>query len=110
MSGGRIGKVRMKATGFEFRVIEGPREPANDMGAVMMRHAREISQWDGLVGSIVIGMFADGKTSVAYRLDDEKITIPRALIPSWLAEIARREFITDIEAAEIFDDKFEWVE
>jgi len=107
---GRIGKVRMKATGFEFRVIDGPTEPANDMGATMMRHAREISQWQGLVGSIVIGVFDDGKTSVAFRWDDAGSPVPRALVPSWLAEIARRELITGIEAENVFDDKFRWVE
>jgi hypothetical protein len=106
---GRIDKVRMKATGFEFRVIDGPRDPENDMGATMMRHARQISQWGGLVGSIVIGVFDDGK-SVAFRWDDEACSVPRALVPAWLAEIARRELITDIEAADIFDSKFEWVE
>lgn len=107
---GRIGKVRMKATGFEFRVIAGPSDPANDMGAAMMRHARTISQWDGLVGSIVIGVFDDGKTSVAFRWNDEDCPVPRALVPAWLAEIARRELVTGIEAAEVFDSKFEWVE
>lgn len=107
---GRIGKVRMKATGFEFRVIDGPQDPGSDMGATMMRHAREISQWEGLVGSIVIGVFDDGKTSVAFRWDDEGCPVPRALVPAWLAEIARRELITDIEAADIFDSKFQWVE
>jgi hypothetical protein len=107
---GRIGKVRMKATGFEFRVIDGPRDPENDMGATMMRHARETSQWQGMVGSIVIGVFEDGKSSVAFRWDDKACPIPRSLVPAWLAEIARRELITDIEAAEIFDSKFEWVD
>lgn len=107
---GRIGKVRMKDTGFEFRVIEGPKDPANDMGATMMRHARHISRWPDLVGSIVIGVHSDGKTSVAFRWDDEGCQIPRALVPSWLAEIARRELITDIEAESVFNDMFQWVE
>jgi hypothetical protein len=100
----------MKDTGFEFRVISGPPEPGNDMGATMMRHARTISQWQGMVGSIVIGVFDDGKTSVAFRWDDESCPVPRSMVPSWLAEIARRELITGIEAETVFDNKFEWVE
>jgi hypothetical protein len=108
--GGRIGKVRMKDTGFEFRVLEGPRDPENDMGAAMMRHAREISQWEGLVGSIVIGVFDDGKTSVGFRWNDEGCPVPRTLVPAWLAEVARRELVTGIEAENVFDNKFEWVE
>jgi len=100
----------MKATGVESRVIEGPAEPENERGAVMMRHAREISQWEGMAGSIVIGVFCDGKTSLGFRWDDELCPVPRALVPAWLAEIARRELITGIEAEQVFDDKFEWVE
>lgn len=107
---GRIGKVRMKASGFEFRVIDGPKDPESDMGATMIRHARDISQWSDLVGSIVIGVHGDGKTSVGFRWDDEGCPIPRSLVPSWLAEIARRELITDIEAESVFNDMFQWVE
>lgn len=107
---GRIGKVRMKATGFEFRVINGPPEPDNDMGAVMMRHARNISQMPGLAGTLVIGIFDGGCSSVGFRWDSERCPIPRALAPSWVAEIVRRDLITDVEAAEVFDSKFEWVE
>lgn len=107
---GRIGKVRMKATGFEFRVIDGPKEPASDMGAVMMRHARNISQMSGLVGTLVIGVFEDGCSSVGFRWDNDRCPIPRALAPSWVAEIVRRDLITEVEAAEVFDSKFEWVE
>lgn len=109
-NGGRIGKVRMKDTGFEFRVLPGPAEPENDMGATMMRHARSISQWPGMAGTIVIGVFEDGATSVAFRWDDDRARIPRSLIPSWLAEIVRREMITDVEAEKVFHENFEWVD
>lgn len=107
---GRIGKVRMKDTGFEFRVIHGPPEPENDMGATMMRHARQISQWPGLVGTMMVGVFDDGATSVAFRWNDESCPIPRSLLPSWMAEIVRRELITDIEAEKVFHENFEWVD
>jgi hypothetical protein len=107
---GRIGKVRMKATGFEFRVIEGPAEPENDMGAAIMRHAREIGQWPKLAGTIVIGVFEDGKTSVGFRWDDERSPVPRSLMPAWIAEFVRRELVTVPEAAEVFHDNFQWVE
>jgi hypothetical protein len=106
---GRIGKVRMKATGFEFRVIEGPAEPENDMGATMMRHAREIGQWPGMTGSIVIGVFSDGTASVGIRWDDD-CAVPKALVPSWIAEIVRRDLVTAAEAEGVFHQNFQWVE
>ena len=106
---GRIGKVRMKATGFEFRVIDGPAQPENDMGATMMRHAREIGQWPCLAGTIVIGVFEDGKTSVGIRWSDD-CPMPRSLVPSWIAEIVRRDLITAAEADEVFHSNFRWVE
>ena len=106
---GRIGKVRMKATGFEFRVIDGPAEPENDMGATMMRHAREIGQWPGMTGSIVIGVFDDGTTAVGIRWSDE-CAVPKALVPSWMAEIVRRDLITSAKADAVFHENFKWVE
>ena len=110
MSGGRIGKVRMKDTGFEFRVIEGPQEPENDMGATMMRHARAISQWPDMVGEIVIGVFEDGTASVGFRWDKERSPVPTALVPSWIAEMIRRDMITAVEAEGVFHENFEWVD
>jgi hypothetical protein len=106
---GRIGKVRMKDTGFEFRVLEGPRDPENDMGATMMRHAREIGQWPGMTGSIVIGVFDDGSTATGIRWNDG-CKVPRALVPSWIAEVVRRDLVTSGEAENVFHENFRWVE
>jgi hypothetical protein len=100
----------MKDSGFEFRVLPGPVEPENDMGATMMRHARGISQWPGMAGEIVIGVFADGSASVGFRWDDKESPVPRALVPSWIAEIVRREIITGIAAEGVFHENFQWVE
>lgn len=107
--GGRIGKVRMKDTGFEFRIVDGPSEPEHDPRATLLRHAREIAEYDGLQSFVILGVFDDGKTTTGWRWADDCV-IPRSLVPAWLAEVARRELITDVEAAELFDSKFEWVE
>ena len=109
-NGGRIGKVRMKDTGFEFRVLSGPTEPESDMGATMMRHARGISQWPDMVGEVVLGVFADGSASLGFRWDDNRSPVPRALVPSWITEIVRRELVTDIAAEGVFYENFEWAE
>ena len=106
---GRIGRVRMKATGFEFRVIDGPADPENDVGASMIRHARKVAEWPELTGSIVIGVFKDGATSVGFRWSDD-CAVPRALAPAFVAEIVRREMVTAIEADAVFHENFQWVE
>jgi hypothetical protein len=107
---GRIGKVRMKATGFEFRVIPGADDPESDIGASMIRHARSIAQWQGLAGAIVIGVFEDGRNSVGFRWDDARSPLPRSVMPTWIAEIVRREMITAPEAGEVFNENFQWAE
>ena len=106
---GRIGKVRMKATGFEFRVIQGTPDPENDFGARMMSCAREISTDDDLVGYMVIGLTENGYRC-GFRWDDSKSTIPRTLFPAYIAELVRREILTAPEAKNVFYDNFEWVE
>lgn len=110
MNGGRIGKVRLKANGFEFRVIDGPPDPGNDMGAHLLRCSRSIAAEDGLCGVMILAVTEDGGYHSAFRWDDGKSPIPRTLMPSYVAEIVRRELITDIEAERVFHENFEWVD
>lgn len=110
MNGGRIGKVKMKDTGFEFRVIPGVPDPETDFGARLLRCARSIGLENNLTGYLVIGLTEDGGFHCGFRWDDERSPIPRTLMPSYMAEVLRRELITDLEAERVFDDKFEWVE
>lgn len=109
-SGGRIGKVKMKASGFEFRVIEGVPDPETDFGARLIKCSRSIAQERGLVGYVVVGLTVDGAYRCGFLWDDDRSPIPRTLFPSYMAEVLRREMITDMDAAQVFDDKFEWVE
>lgn len=107
---GRIGKVRMKESGFEFRVINGVADPESAFGARLMDNARTIGSDTALAGYLVVGLTEDGGYRCGFRWDDEKSPIPRTLMPAYVAEIVRRELITDVEAEQIFDSKFEWVE
>lgn len=112
----RIGRIRMKNGGAEVRVLQ--RKPLNgdgdDWRGRILSHARmtadNASDDNPLTGFIVIGVFSDGSSSVGFRWDDEQCAIPRALIPSWVAEIIRRDMITEIEAGALFDRMFEYVE
>lgn len=107
---GRIGKVRMKATGFEFRVIPGVGDPATDFGARLLKCSRAIADDDNLVGYVVVGLTEDGGYRCGFRWDDDRSPIPRTLLPSYIEEVLRREMVTGPEAADVFDSKFEWVE
>lgn len=107
---GRIGKVRMKDSGFEFRVIPGVADPSDDMGAFAMRTARAIASEGNLAGVIVVGLGEDGCYHWASRINSDKTPIPMTLMPSYFAELMRREIITGAEAETVFHQNFEWVE
>jgi hypothetical protein len=107
---GRIGKVRMKATGLEFRVINGPPDPASDAGANLMANARELAEAEDMTGYLIVSLHAGGGFNTAFRWNDKTSPVPRTLMPSYMAEIIRRELITTIEASDEFDRRFEWVE
>lgn len=110
---GRIRRVRMK-DGADIHVLHNPMpndldgNPENWRGklrshaAVISDQGTEIGPLDGY---IVIGLFADGGSSVAFRLPER---LPACLVPGYVSEIMRRDVIVDREAERVFDDKFEW--
>lgn len=111
----RISRVRTKA-GAHLSFLPtpltwgDPAEPENWRGK-LVHHAKTIADNDEtgskLDGFAVIGFFSDGSTSIGFRMPER---IPRCLMPAYVAEILRRDVITDHEAERVFDDKFEWVE
>lgn len=112
----RLRRVRLK-NGPEITVLHRgePNPDGEDWRGVMVRHARDIAgratDEAPLAGFVVLGIFADGTTSLGYRYDvHQRLAIPRALIPAWVAEIIRRDIITNIEARDVFDEMFEWQE
>lgn len=109
----RIGRVRMKSGGADVRLF--PTAPTlPDRRGEMMRHTRIVidnsEETDPLVGHVVIGFFASGKSSVGCFYDGAACPVPRALLPAWTEELVRRDLVTDPEIREIFDQKFEWRE
>lgn len=86
-----------------------------DWRGKIIENARSIAELGDdrapLCGYVVMGIFADGKTSLGYRYDTEQFSsIPRMMIPSWIAEVVRRDIIAGVEAREVFDEMFQWVE
>lgn len=108
----RIGRIRMKNGGAEVRVLhtpilDGGDEPENWRGK-MIENAKEIASYEGdLNGYVVIGLWADGCRSLAYRMSPH---IPSELFPSYIAEMLRTDAVTDNAAAKEFDRRFEWVD
>lgn len=104
----------MKAGGADVRVLN--REAINPNGedwrGEIVANARGVADQATdaapLVGFIVVGMFSDGCTSVGFRYDPARTPIPRVLIPSWIAEVLRRDMVTAPEAEHQFNEMFEW--
>jgi hypothetical protein len=104
----------MKSGGADVRVLN--REPINpdgeDWRGKIIANARGIAEQASeeapLVGYLVVGIFEDGCSSIGYRYDPKRCPIPRTLMPAWIAEVIRRDLITEVEAKTLFDDMFEW--
>jgi hypothetical protein len=111
----RISRVRMK-NGADVTILPtpmdhgDPEEPENYRGAALIA-AKRIAQYDEpeskLDGFIVLGFYSDGTTSMGMRIPQR---LPRPLLPAYIAEIIRRDAITEKEAADTFDRMFQWVE
>jgi len=108
----RIGRVRMKG-GADIHVLQQAEPRENRQGEVI-RHAKLVCDAsdpeDQLVGHLIVGFFESGKTSVGIYHNPDTCPIPRALVPSWLAEVIRRDLIVDAEATDVFHDMFQWVD
>ena len=106
----RISRVRMKSGGAEIRVFQRPDCGIADRRGELMRHARIVVDGseanDALVGHMVIGFFASGKSSVGCYHDQDTCRIPRALLPAWIEDIVRREMIVDPEVRDMFNEMF----
>jgi hypothetical protein len=110
----RLRRVRLKG-GADVHVLHNKQpDPGNEnWRGSLVRNARNIAGFASddlpLAGYVVVGLFADGSASVAYRYDTtQSNSVPRSLIPAWIAEIIRREMITCVEARDTFNDMFEW--
>lgn len=112
----RLRSVRMKDGGAKVRVLHTPMpnvcgDVAENYRGKMISAAKFMGDQNGngseLDGYIVMGLFSDGTSSMGYRFPER---IPRALVPAYVGEILRRDVITEREAEQVFDKKFEWVE
>lgn len=110
MSHARIGKIRLKTGGATLSVLHNPMKESagkeNWCGEVV-KSARKIAEFSEpgseLCGFVVIGLYADGMHAMGLRLDETRCHVPKMLMPAYIAEIIRRDFITKDK----FNDMFE---
>ncbi len=113
----RVRRVRMKSGGADVTVINSVNHDNGDgedwRGSIVAnarRAASFASAESPLVGYVVVGLFADGQSSVGWRYDAARCVVPRTLLPHWVSEVIRRDIVTGTEAADTFERMFEWVE
>lgn len=110
----RIGRIRMKSGGADVRVLHRAETnfDGDDWRGRIVAHAKSVAgqatDEAPLVGFLIVGMFQDGGCSTGFRWDNVRCPVPRALVPAWVAEVARRDIITEPEAQNVFNDMFEW--
>jgi hypothetical protein len=111
----RIRRVRHK-DGADVHILRNPMpdtlggDPENWRGKIV-EHAKSIASHDEkgsrLDGYVVIGLFSDFTSSIAFRFPER---LPPCLVPGYVTELLRRDAIMSTEAERKFDEKFEWVE
>ena len=100
----RIRRVRMKS-GADITVLRF--QKPSDRAAVMLRQARQIvaSRGEDLEGFILLAWGKQGGTTIGSDISDHQ-PIPRALLPSWVTEVIRRDLVTEYEARRVFDEAY----
>lgn len=102
----RIGRIRMKTGGADVRVIDAT-PPKTQFGAALMMNARTVAtRWDNLAGYVMIGWDSGGGYTVGWRYDPEAGGIPPTLLPSWVAEVVRREIVSAQAVRDVIDREY----
>jgi len=101
--------------GADVRVLDNHPAPDGELSwrGAIVRNAKRIadqaSDEDPLAGYLVLGLYENGGASLGYRYNFEcPNAMPRMLIPNWIAEIIRRDIISEPEAKEVFHEMFKW--
>lgn len=112
----RIRRVSLKG-GADVHVLESKpgHDGKDDWRGALVRNAKAVAEMgtdaDPLAGYVLVGIFASGRTSVGYRYNFESDhSISRLLLPSFVAEVIRRDVISGEEARDVFNEMFEWRE
>lgn len=114
MARAKIGRVRMKAGGADIRLIrqQTPDEyganAAGGFAAYARRVTDSVTECGGVTGFLGVAFYEDGSTRTHFWWGD-KAPCNRAILPLYVAEVIRRDAITETEARAVFDEMFEHV-
>lgn len=104
MGAARIGRIRMKTGGAEVRLIrqetpngDGKENWAGRLVTSARGAAEHCAESGPLTGFVIAAFYADGGTYTAFRWGDES-PANRNILPAYVAEIVRRDVITEPEA------------
>lgn len=105
----RIGRVKMKSGGADVRILR--RRPVGGLGEDLIKHARGVAeaQGDEIAGFFVVSWDREGAFSVGWRRRPEESAVPMTLLPSWIAEIVRREIVTTKQVHDVLDRDYDVV-
>lgn len=112
MSHAKIGRIRLKARGADLHLIrqqtpnQGDENWAGELAGFSRRMLDHTETNGPLTGFVAVAFYADGSTCANYRWGD-KAPFNRALLPLYVAEIIRRDVITESEAIHVFNEMFD---
>lgn len=95
----------MREGGADLRLFD--RRPMSELEEILVGHARQIADGFGprLAGFMVIGWDQTGEYNMGSRVPYES-AIPLTLLPSWIADIVRRELVTSEQVRNVLDMEY----
>lgn len=107
----RISRVRMKNGGADVVVLHNDASAVDHIPTSIELSARHLAgmseHGSELVGYAIVGLYADGKSSVGWNMPSN---YPPTLAAAWAIESVRRSMVCAPEAGDVFNDMFQWVE
>lgn len=102
-----ISRVRMKDGGADVHVLGRNVADLSPRAAQMVDYARRaitVLQGD-IAGFVIVAWDPEGLNTVGADMSGQNL-IPRSLLPSWVADVVRRELVTAPEIREIVNTEY----
>ena len=105
----RISRVRMKDGGADVRVLKSG-GGLSTRAKLLLEYARQtaaIRDKDGdFAGFLILAWGSNGWFTVSGDVATKESRIPINLLPAWVEETVRREFVTGREVRQIIDNEY----
>lgn len=113
MSAARIGKITLKNGGATVRLLHqanpnhgGEENWAGKLMGGARRAIEQCGESGPITGYLLVAFYADESTVTSFRWGDES-PVNRGTLPAYVAEVVRRDVITEPEARAVFNEMFE---